>query len=167
MSPAPTGHRVTAAPPLCPPGLPGLREEWGLCPGEDGGDPRCPGPPQVSLRPRQQEGEGSLLMAAGRASAGPRVSNLPLQPTLPIPRDPCHPGCQDPDPGWNMGSLALRRVLLAMAPKDADRGVERRPRRPVLWSLTEGGSRVHPHPPHKSHPQCLGLRDQPVALESF
>lgn len=167
MSPAPTGHRVTAAPPLCPPGLPGLREEWGLCPGEDGGDPRCPGPPQVSLRPRQQEGEGGLLMAAGRASAGPRVSNLPLQPTLPIPRDPRRPGRQDPDPGWNMGSLALRRVLLAMAPKDADRGVERRPRRPVLWSLTEGGSRVHPHPPHKSHPQCLGLRDQPVALESF
>ena len=86
-------------------------------------------------------------MAAGRASAGPRVSNLPLQPTLPIPRDPRRPGRQDPDPGWNMGSLALRRVLLAMAPKDADRGVERRPRRPVLWSLTEGGSRVHPHPP--------------------
>lgn len=157
MSPAPTGHRVTAAPPLCPPGLPGLREEWGLCPGEDGGDPRCPGPPQVSLRPRQQEGEGSLLMAAGRASAGPRVSNLPLQPTLPIPRDPRRPGRQDPDPGWNMGSLALRRVLLAMAPKDADRGGGKKTQkarsvvtdRRGLWSPP-------PPPPIKATRSALG-----------
>ena len=175
MSPAPTGHRVTAAPPLCPPGLPGLREEWGLCPGEDGGDPRCPGPPQVSLRPRQQEGEGGLLTAAGRASAGPRVSDQPPQPTLPIPRDP-----RCPFPGTRTALDARTQTLagtwaplpfvesyLPWPPKMQTEGVERGPRRPILWSLTEGGSRVHPHPPHKRHPQCLGLRDQPVALESF
>lgn len=106
-------------------------------------------------------------MAAGRASAGPRISNLPPRPTPPIPRDLRHPGHQDLDPGWNVDSLALRRELLAMPPKDADRGGGKRTQkaRPVVTDRR--GVSSPPPPPHKSHLQCRGLRDQPVALESF
>lgn len=86
-----------ASPAPVPPGLPGLREAWGLQPGEDGGGLPCPGSPEVPLRPRQQEGEGGLLR--GRETRPP-------PPRTPPPRTP--PGPAAPwgparDPGRSFG----------------------------------------------------------------
>lgn len=70
-SPAPGGREMGAQlprgaadlhPSCSVTGLAGLREERGLRSGAHGRGAPCPGSSEVSLRPRQQEGEGNLLM---------------------------------------------------------------------------------------------------------
>lgn len=93
-------------------GLTGFCEEWGLCSGEDGSHLCCPGSPEISLRPGQQEGEGNLLTGpAGHSHSGghqpaalPRLDSYKAQIAL-------HPRTRIPARSRALSILSLDLVL--------------------------------------------------------